>query len=844
MSKISQLANLLVEYWSMGTVSHSYTENTAIAELAELVCGYFTFEKAEQLRKDPHSHRKEIQAKLEELLIEDPHARAIERSISTDHIDGHSNSITITGNNNEVVNAGRDIRIEIQRNCSDKSVNDRKDESKREQKEYLLLESIKSKAAVLLSQPKHCNFTDHQITHSERVIDIVHHILEEDSKLSVDEWFVLTAAAYLHDIGMQIRREDLLQYPDLDKLLSESKLTRDDLVSETKLLSFIRDWHHIFSFYMITNILRKHLGLSDYRYVVEIALVAQGHRKVDLLSEEYKKRSNIRVDLLSALVRLADEFDCDKTRVDLDQLLVQELNLDQKIYWFFHFCVDKLEINNHYLKIYARVPKDLSAKFRSSFIIPIYKKYLEILEIFEKEGIVLAWALSDINESEDMTRVFQKEEGLLEHIEEKSRDIKDLFKLEEHLDEEESLLDYEVTPFYSTGIERFDGIRIKNWSESTHYCQYIIFMDPEEIKDDLTPEKSYWKSEIVEIDKTSLKWPKLLCGKEYGFIIYLFGKDDHTFPLQTLKGKFQILESEKIESARRLMRTIEKTNLDLEDKQIIQIGFEIRIGNYEKAILVMHSLLKQNISAQIEILDKLNSVYEEIIFEMKRMGWVNQANTIDRIRNSMILKFCKDIHKPMESMIKPTSEINLKREKSLSRKQEEKILYEKKSFWSTLPGIIAAISGIIAAIAALITALYTVGILGDSHATRDELPQQRIETQLTTETIMLQIKIPRQGDKVGLSEIVSGVTTIRDRNLYLVVIPMLTGDKYIVDGPLHMDLTGAWSGRARFGEGKKGIGERFVVSIIATDLILNERVLDNLPPNSQIFNSIEVERVK
>ncbi len=122
--------------------------------------------------------------------------------------------------------------------------------------------------------------------------------------------------------------------------------------------------------------------------------------------------------------------------------------------------------------------------------------------------------------------------------------------------------------------------------------------------------------------------------------------------------------------------------------------------------------------------------------------------------------------------------------------------------------------------------------------------QNEFHKQVDEDSIMLQIEIPRHGDKVGPSEIVSGVTTIRDRNLYLVVIPMLTGDKYIVDGPLHVDSTGAWSGRARFGEGKKGIGERFAVSIIATDLELDERVLDNLSPNTQIFNSIEVERVK
>lgn len=112
------------------------------------------------------------------------------------------------------------------------------------------------------------------------------------------------------------------------------------------------------------------------------------------------------------------------------------------------------------------------------------------------------------------------------------------------------------------------------------------------------------------------------------------------------------------------------------------------------------------------------------------------------------------------------------------------------------------------------------------------------------ETIMLQITKPQKGDKVGPSEIVRGVTTLRGRNLYLVVIPLQTGDRYIVDGPLTVDLAGGVTGRARYGEAKKGIGEWFAVSILATKLDLFEGVLDKLPSDSQSSDSIEVERVK
>ena len=65
-----------------------------------------------------------------------------------------------------------------------------------------------------------------------------------------------------------------------------------------------------------------------------------------------------------------------------------------------------------------------------------------------------------------------------------------------------------------------------------------------------------------------------------------------------------------------------------------------------------------------------------------------------------------------------------------------------------------------------------------------------------------------------------------------------------MDGPLAVDLTGGVTGRARYGEAKKGIGEWYAVSILATKLDLFEGVLEKLPSDSQSSDSIEVERVK
>ena len=59
--------------------------------------------------------------------------------------------------------------------------------------------------------------------------------------------------------------------------------------------------------------------------------------------------------------------------------------------------------------------------------------------------------------------------------------------------------------------------------------------------------------------------------------------------------------------------------------------------------------------------------------------------------------------------------------------------------------------------------------------------------------VTLQIEEPKKDDQVGPSAIVRGTTTLKGVNLYLVIIPLRTGDRYIVDGPLAIDARGRWS---------------------------------------------------
>ena len=110
--------------------------------------------------------------------------------------------------------------------------------------------------------------------------------------------------------------------------------------------------------------------------------------------------------------------------------------------------------------------------------------------------------------------------------------------------------------------------------------------------------------------------------------------------------------------------------------------------------------------------------------------------------------------------------------------------------------------------------------------------------------IKLTIIETKQYAKVEQVAIVRGKTNMVDRNIYLIVIPSQTGDRFVVDGPLSPDSKGSWYGRARFGEGKIGVGQKFIIHAVSTAQELSEGVISDLPDDSYNSAFVEVERLK
>lgn len=210
------------------------------------------------------------------------------------------------------------------------------------------LENIRAAAERLWARPLHRYFTDHSVAHSERIATLLDGLtagmMGTPSRLAPVEAFVLLAAATLHDIGMQDER---FAGGDLEEIRAQHHQQTAEMIYRV-----FEDPARAFS-----------LPLGDDPGLVEaIALVAKGHRKVDLGAPEYEPfplgGETVRPRLLAALLRFADELDIDYRRVDLEQMKLLDLPLDSQLHWWKCHYVGGVTIVDEYIRVSYRFPRD------------------------------------------------------------------------------------------------------------------------------------------------------------------------------------------------------------------------------------------------------------------------------------------------------------------------------------------------------------------------------------------------------------------------------------------------------------------------------------------------------
>jgi hypothetical protein len=212
-------------------------------------------------------------------------------------------------------------------------------------------------------------FTLHDEGHIQRVLNNLTSLISNSYKsrnleLNALELFVLIAAAYTHDIGMflPIGEDDLLipKQKSVTKVLVNKhqfifENIQKGVFSESQInlqyATFIRDFHHWRSGIFIRKAKNAAaLQIDDWRGL--IALISEGHRKVDLYNEMYSpvEVSNIqvRVDLLAAFLRIADELDILRDRVPDALTIINSPSIDAETrkHWIRHFCTEGLSISS------------------------------------------------------------------------------------------------------------------------------------------------------------------------------------------------------------------------------------------------------------------------------------------------------------------------------------------------------------------------------------------------------------------------------------------------------------------------------------------------------------------
>jgi len=187
---------------------------------------------------------------------------------------------------------------------------------------YDRLERVRASAEKIWEVQRLSWFTDHRAaTHSRKIIghlgNVLIHLQNSRQKLTPHELYVLLAACYLHDIGMQDfktedgRGVDQLTPKDYNQIRKAHPSRARELIIDRTLWRGDRD-----SFRIDLD--------DDAQYLVPIALVSQGHGSnffADTVKELRRlphRPGNLpfRGDLLTALLLMGDELELHESRAN------------------------------------------------------------------------------------------------------------------------------------------------------------------------------------------------------------------------------------------------------------------------------------------------------------------------------------------------------------------------------------------------------------------------------------------------------------------------------------------------------------------------------------------------
>jgi type II secretory pathway predicted ATPase ExeA len=253
----------------------------------------------------------------------------------------------------------------------------------------LQIENVRETVKPILQTNLLPHFTDHSISHSDRVVGILGRLLERNlsqnssTRLNEREIVVLVLAGILHDIAMQIPKAYGID-SDVTGLTPKDMSRIRQLHGEVA-AAILRDIANGSDSYNLG------LGQDDLkRFLPLVAAVSEKHQSrmcydpnetVPLGSER------IRIGLLTGLLRLADQLDCDSRRVHMNLLRHYTIPLESVVHWIVCHYVDSVTIEKGFVEITASYPDTLSGPV----IQLLSKKLLEKLRAEYKKAERILW---------------------------------------------------------------------------------------------------------------------------------------------------------------------------------------------------------------------------------------------------------------------------------------------------------------------------------------------------------------------------------------------------------------------------------------------------------------------
>ena len=237
------------------------------------------------------------------------------------------------------------------------------------------------------------------------------------------ECYILISAIYLHDIGIQITKNELLVDFVKKHGLDIGELNNDKA-------SFIRKNHHLISSYIILQDInnRERTAMAfdgDVALGKCVAMIVESHgidfsNKSSYNDDFVYRNAVIRVKLLSVLLCLADVLDCDGRRIDKERFRYSELPVVSRIHWMKHMYVKGVRIKNRIITISYDFPllTECENNIYRSYFIDETQYWIRKIKTDYSSVLNDANLLFDIEESvEHNTYVLKLEDNDYDYIE-------------------------------------------------------------------------------------------------------------------------------------------------------------------------------------------------------------------------------------------------------------------------------------------------------------------------------------------------------------------------------------------------------------------------------------------